>query len=50
MMPDPNRPFEMETDASDYALGAQLSQQDAEGLLHPVAFFSKKLNSPELNY
>ena len=50
MMPDPNRPFEVETDASDYALGAQLSQRDAEGLLHPVAFFSKKLNGPELNY
>ena len=49
-MPDPEQPFEVETDASDYALGGQLSQRDNNGLLHPVAFFSKKLNSPELNY
>jgi hypothetical protein len=50
MMPDPERPFEVETDASDYALGGQLGQRDDEGRLHPVAFFSKKLNGPELNY
>ena len=49
-MPDPERPFEVETDASDYALGGQLGQRDDERRLHPVAFFSKKLNGPELNY
>ena len=47
---DPEKPFEVETDASDYALGGQLGQRDDEGRLHPVAFYSKKLNGPELNY
>jgi RNase H-like domain found in reverse transcriptase/Reverse transcriptase (RNA-dependent DNA polymerase)/Integrase zinc binding domain/Chromo (CHRromatin Organisation MOdifier) domain/Retroviral aspartyl protease len=50
MMPDPSKPFEAETDASDGALGGQLGQRDDEGRLHPVAFFSKKLSGPELNY
>ncbi|KAM3460760.1 hypothetical protein MY5147_009988 [Beauveria neobassiana] len=48
--PDPEKPYELETDASDYALGGQLGQRDDEGRLHPVAFFSKKLHGPELNY
>lgn len=47
---DPEKPFEVETDASDYAIGGQLGQRDKEGRLHPVAFLSKKLNGPELNY
>jgi hypothetical protein len=47
---DPERPYEVETDASDYALGGQLGQRDKEGRLHPIAFFSKKLHGPELNY
>ena len=39
----------IETDASDFALGAILSQfQDKR--LHPVAFHSRKLNSAERNY
>lgn len=50
MMPDPSRPFEAETDASDGAIGGQLGQRDENGKLHPVAFFSKKLGGPELNY
>ena len=49
-MLDPEQPFKVETNASDYALGRQLSQQDNNRLLHPVPFFSKKLNGPELNY
>jgi hypothetical protein len=49
-IPDPQLPFEVETDASDYALGGQLAQRDTEGRLHPVAFYSKKLHGPELNY
>ena len=49
-MADPTKPFEVETDASDYALGGQLSQADENGKMHPVAFFSKKLNGPQLNY
>ncbi len=40
----------METDASDFALGAILSQFGIDGLLHPVAFYSWKLTSVEINY
>ena len=47
---DPNKPFEIETDASDFALGAQLGQRDELGRLHPVSFMSKKLTGPELRY
>ncbi|KAI7909302.1 hypothetical protein M9X92_011710 [Pyricularia oryzae] len=49
-IPDPTKPFEVETDASDYAIGGQLSQRDEEGRLHPCAFFSQKLHGPEFNY
>jgi hypothetical protein len=47
---DPDKEIELETDASDYALGSQLGQRDDQGRLHPVAFWSKKLNGAELNY
>ncbi len=40
----------METDASDFALGAILSQFGIDGLLHPVTFYSWKLTSAEINY
>jgi hypothetical protein len=40
----------METDASDYAVAAILSQQDEEGKWRPVAFMSKSLNDAERNY
>ncbi|TPX08981.1 uncharacterized protein E0L32_009560 [Thyridium curvatum] len=48
-IPDPEKPFEVETDASEFALGGQLGQRDEEGRVHPVAFYLKKLNGPELN-
>jgi hypothetical protein len=38
--PDPTKPFIMETDVSDFALGAILSQFGIDGLLHLVAFYS----------
>lgn len=49
-MPDPTLPWEVETDASDFALGAVLSQRYPDGKLHPVAFYSRKLRDAELNY
>ena len=40
----------METDASDYVSAGILSQYDDNGILHPVAFFSKKYSPAECNY
>jgi hypothetical protein len=40
----------VETDASDYVSARVLSQYDNEGILHPVAFFSKKYSPAECNY
>jgi hypothetical protein len=47
---DPSKHGVVEADASDYALGAIFSQYDDEGLLHPVAFYSRKLLPAEMNY
>jgi hypothetical protein len=49
-MLDPAKLFEVETDASDFAIKGQLGQRDEEGRLYLIAFFSKTLNGPELNY
>lgn len=46
---DPKAPITIETDASDYAIGAILSQL-FDGKLKPIAFFSRKLNPAEMNY
>ena len=40
----------LETDSSDYVNGGVLSQYDDDGLLHPVAYYSKNLNPAECNY
>jgi hypothetical protein len=49
-MPDSEKQFIVETDASDKAIGACLNQMDEVGHLHPCAFYSRKLTAPELNY
>ena len=41
---DPYKPYVLEVDASDYAVGGVLSQENPEGNLRPVAFFSRKLD------
>jgi len=48
--PDFNKPFFIETDASDFALGAILLQMGEEGKLHPIAFYSRKFSAAEINY
>lgn len=48
--PDPQKPFVVETDASDYAVGAVLLQKGEDGVEHPVAFESAKLNPAQQNY
>jgi len=40
----------VETDASDYAIAAILSITLSDGEIHPVAFHSRTLTAPELNY
>ena len=44
------KPFTVEIDASDFAIGAILSQSDNDGILHPVALYSRKFIPPEINY
>jgi hypothetical protein len=39
-----------ETDAPDYVSAGVLSQYDDDGVLRPVAFFSKKQTPAECNY
>ena len=46
----PNKPIIVETDASNYALGAILSIQTNSGEIHPVAFHSCTFSALELNY
>ena len=47
---DPQKPFIIEVDASDFALSSILSQQDDDKKLHPVAFHSHKFDTVEINY
>jgi len=47
---DPARPVILEPDASDFAIGAVLSQRDEENRLHPIAFHSRKFTPAEINY
>ena len=46
----PDKPIIVETNASDYALGAILSIQTDSGEIHPVAFHSHTFSAQELNY
>jgi hypothetical protein len=48
-IPLPDAPFRVEADASDFALGAVLSQQ-VDSKWHPVAFRSQSLTATERNY
>jgi hypothetical protein len=48
--PDPAKPFIVETDTSDFALGVILSQSGINGLLHLIAFYSWKLTNAKINY
>ena len=50
VLPDYGKPFTLTTDASDFATGAILEQEDALGHSHPVAYFSKSFQPAERNY
>jgi hypothetical protein len=43
-------PFELEVDASGFAMGAVLLQKKADGKKHPIAYYSKTLSTVERNY
>lgn len=47
---NPSLPFTLATDGSDFAISGILQQPGANGDLHPVAFYSHKLLTAEINY
>ena len=49
ILPDPKLPFVINTDASGYAVGAVLQQDQGKGL-QPIAFLSKKMLDAETRY
>ena len=50
LMPNPLAPFQLETDASNWATGAVLRQQDENGDWHPCGYISQSLGPAERNY
>ncbi|KAH6570846.1 hypothetical protein BASA83_002898 [Batrachochytrium salamandrivorans] len=48
--PDENKPFLLETDASDFAISGILSQKDGATGIRPVAFYSRQMVPAERNY
>jgi hypothetical protein len=49
-LPDPDRPFSVVCDASDFAIGCALLQADDEGHERVIAFESRQLKAAEKNY
>ena len=47
---DPEKETWLHADASDYAIGAEISQKDKDGKRRPVLFYSRKLLPAEMNY
>ena len=54
---NPDKPFFLRTDASNYAIGAVLEQVDTDGSItgkagqhYPIAFWSRKLAHAQLNW
>jgi hypothetical protein len=47
---DPEKKTIVETDASDYVSAGVLSLYDDQGILYPLAFYSKKHTPAECNY
>lgn len=47
--PNFDEPFYIHTDASSFAIGAVLTQK-LNGVDHPIAYCSRTLNKPEINY
>ena len=50
MHPELDKQFELEVDASGFAVGAVLLQKKNDGKRHPVGYYSTTLNAAEPNY
>src|SRR5260221_9852797 len=48
--PSKSGPFHLECDASNFAMGAVLLQQQEDGLFHLIGFMSKSFSNMERNY
>src|SRR5258708_38926691 len=48
--PSKSSPFCLECDASNFTTGAILSQQQEDGLFHPIGFMSNSFSNTERNY
>jgi len=49
-IPDSKRKMRLETDASGYAIGGVLSQQQKDDSWKPIAYLSRTMNETERNY
>jgi len=49
-IPYPKQKMWLETDASGYAIGGVLSQQQEDSSWRPIAYLSKAMNETERNY
>jgi hypothetical protein len=49
-MPNEDKPFELETNALAYTIGAALFQKDERGKQQAIGYASKTLNVAERNY
>jgi len=49
-IPHPKQKMQLETDASGYAIGEVLSQQQEDNSWRPIAYLSKAMNKTERNY
>src|ERR1700753_3232451 len=47
---DTTKQFQIEADASDYAVGRILSQEEKDRHIHPISFYSKTMAPAERNY
>ncbi|MGH9656204.1 MAG: RNase H-like domain-containing protein, partial [Bryobacteraceae bacterium] len=48
--PNPQEQYVLNTDASGFAIAAVLSQKQQDGKMHPVAYYSRKMEPAETRY